>query len=1107
MPWQDKNQIISPAAAGFADTNPILLDAPTRPGPREAKDLTEAFFAGLQNSATGLALQRELPSRALAVNAPWYMRASAGVGNVAADLPLSIVGAVGGAAAGTGIAGPPGTVVGGFAGAMALPMSLRNALMTAYTQNHARTWSDVWEIAKAGALGFGEGAVIGAATGAAGKFAAPLTAGASSAVVRAGVPLAAEITALTTTAAALQGRAPTATEFLDNTILLGGLKAAVATGSPLAAKLRQIYAETGKTPAEVVADAARNPELKAYMEAVQTTKPGEAPPDLPPAYAKLAVEERVQAAFERDPRHEMLGKVFTDLMKDEKAGTAELFKDLPKAIDIEYVVDGDTAIAMTRAVDSLFGAEITAQTRGQVSVKATMQEAIRRHATDLDPHIVGEAEAGSTLAARFVMLRAAVDRAKEIGTEYAGKADADMTLNDRLRIAAAIERISTVQSSFMGARAEAGRALNMLWQLKYNKGIIGEVETLLKLYERKLPGQTDKWGHLSAALEMLNDPARLTTFARKFEKAGTTEQVLEAFKAGLVSGPLTHVANIAGNIGKLVTEAVEAPLATSLTALRQLAKGEPMPMEVYKAKALAPLQGLAWGWRDAFVYAAEAFKGEGAHLEKADVYRKAITWAPGGVDIGRIIRLPFRALQAGDVIFRTIAERGRAHELAVERALKEGFTPDTVEYNRRIGEYTFNPESGLPAETAAARMAEIQNAGAEAVFANRLGPTMEKIQHAIAGTWIGFIVPFIRTPANILSWAIQHTPGMNLLSARWRSDFAAGGAARDRAIARVVVGSGLTMLAWGLVKQGQLTGGMLFDPEQRRTKMGSGMQPYSIKIGDKWYSYQRLEPIGKVIGLVADLMEMREAQDQTEDAGKAAAAAVALMGNATISSTYLSGLAGLFNAMSDPTRYFETWYEQYAAALVPKILGQTAQMIDPEKREVDGAIQAIQSQIPFLREKLIPIRDVWGETRKNTRLAWVLPIATSEASHDKVKTEAERLKFAIADFPKYLYESGPFPGKERQIELTQEQRDIGRMATGKKALEILSPIVNDPKWDETPDFAKREAFRIVIEKARQVGREAALPGTAPEREALRKKIVDKIEEQVRAVEGKKPSAP
>jgi hypothetical protein len=181
-------------------------------------------------------------------------------------------------------------------------------------------------------------------------------------------------------------------------------------------------------------------------------------------------------------------------------------------------------------------------------------------------------------------------------------------------------------------------------------------------------------------------------------------------------------------------------------------------------------------------------------------------------------------------------------------------------------------------------------------------------------------------------------------------------------------------------------------------------------------------------------------------------------------------------------------------------------MVDPHKREVDGVLDAIQSQIPFLREKLLPKRDVWGEPQKNNRWFAVLPAATSEVSKDLVRTEAERLHLAIADAPRFAMERAPFSAKEKRVDLTEPQRDIFREVSGKFAMEMLAPIVNSSDWSQIPDFAKAEVYKKVIEAARKNGMNKAMPPDAPEREKLRQKLIGRVLNEVENAEQRAPTS-
>lgn len=1062
--WEDLATPVSNPVTGWEDLAPQL--GGSVPDPGHARDLTDAIIGGLKSSATGMAIRGKMPDQQLDENAPWYHRIGAAAGQVGGDLLLSGAGAVVGARA-----GPAGMM----AGAFAAPMALREALMDAYTHNYATSWGGAWEIAKSALTGAAKGAVVGAATFGAGRVVAPIAD--SLGLFGGAAKLGTEISALTTASAAVEGHMPTWQNLMDNAILLGGVKWAVK----IAGGMRDTYAQTGRTPDQLFADAKKDPLIAEALARGET----------PAAYAGLALDERIKAAVDADPRPEAIRQTL-GAVDPPKLGDAPI----NDPVKYEYITDQDTLKGVLRNVEVLYQNEIGQQTRGVVTNTETAAAALRLVAGgDVAEHVVGLAENASELYARAHVLKGMTQNAFNQLEAIRGIPEADLTPRMKMQALAAIEQVSMTLADFRGARAEAGRALQIFQKLKRDSSVLGDAAQIAKLYESR-----GKLSDIANMVSRLKDPKGMGEFAEGYTKATTMEKVLEVWKAAMLTGFLTHEANIMGNVGKWIVDIPESALSATLTAVGRAAKGDPLNWAQYKARAFAPLYGLQYGALDGIKIAGEMWRGTGEHLEKGDVYRTAIEGKKG-----EIIRLPFKFLQMEDALFRTPAERAEAHIMAVDRAVKEELHPDTAEFRKAVLDYTDHPEMGLSDAAGAAAIERVQNAGAVGVFSERLGQKMETVQRALAGSPMQFVIPFFRTPANLLSWAAQHTPGLNLLSGRWRADFAAGGEQQSKAIARVVVGGAIALTAYSLAKDGLITGGGLFDKEQGGTKRAAGWQPYSFLVNDKYYSYQRMEPVAKVIGIAADMIEMMHAGKEDDTLQKQAIMLGLIFGNATVSTTYMSGLSNVINGVTDPNRYAPALLEQYASSLVPKILGQTAQAIDPHKREVDGILQSIQAQLPMMREKLLPKRDVWGEPMANEKWFDVMPVATSEASHDKVRTEAMRLQLAISDAPKYIEEKGPLKGADKRIELTDVQRDIMRVIAGKTAMTILAPIVNAPDWKSIPDFAKAEIYKKVIEGSRKQGAYAALPPDDAARVIMREKIVNEVIRQTQGGEvGQKP---
>jgi hypothetical protein len=1056
-------------------------DAPvggTPPTPELVDSISSAFVHGLQNSSMGLALRGKLPEQQLSNEAPWQQRITAGAAGIVGDFIPGVAGAIGGSLAGTAVAGPVGSVVGGGAGAFAVPMALRDGLVEAYGNNNAASWGGAWDIVWSAMKGGAKGAVIGGATAGAGRVVAPLLAPAGKIATTAGV-LGTELSTLTTTSAALEGHMPTAQDFVDNAILLGGMKAVVST----AGKLRSVYAQTGKKPAEILKDAEADPVLKAE---ITSTAPDA--PTVPTAYKALALEERVKAALAVEE-----SGVVADVLQHAKDPTTAS----KSPVRYEYITDRLTAESVVREVATAYEIHVEKQRRGTVPTKASFAEGARLAEEGLlDPHTIGRASNDAEIVARATLTKGAAERARSIAEEIARiPSEVEVPVAKKLELAGALDQVRMFYGDLAGAGAEAGRALRMLGEIKRNPERLGDAKAMLEAYEAKKGGKIED---IAALARTLTNTEALRKFAEKVEKATTFEMIVEGWKASILSGIHTTGANVIGNTARWTVEtALTNPLTQTFEAARLAMKGDPMSLAAYKARIIGPIMGIQLGAADAVKIAGEVWKQRGEHLEKADVYKTAI---PGTT--GHVIRAPFRFLQVQDAFFRTFAEREKAYVMAVERAAKEGNSPGTMEFNNAVQRYVDEPTLGLSVKEAQAVTAKIEAHGAESVFAQRLGPRMEGISRSIQGSVFEFIFPFRRTPVNLVSWAMQYTPGLNLMSTRWWSDVRAGGELQSRALARVAIGTGLAMAAYELAEEGILTGSGLFDKEAGGAKRGAGWQPNSLFIGGEYYSIERIEPVAKILITASNLYELQKASADKEDKAKLGMMAVALFANATISTTYMSGLSNAMAAVKEPERYMDSFIEQYATSLVPKIVGQTVGALDPHKREVEGVVQAIQSQLPYFRSKLLPARDVWGEPSSNNKWFYVMPVSTSKESQDKVKTEAMRLAVAIGDVPKSVQESGPFKPSDMTTVLSQEERNQFRGVRGEEAMKLLTPLVNSPDWERLPAFAQAQAFKDAFEYASKMATQKVLPADDQKRIQAREKIIDRITRESQAVDSK-----
>lgn len=1029
------------------------------PAPQKAGNFLEALQAGLQVGVGlpgipgyGLLGRGEAPSVEVGADAPWHHRAATNVGMMLTDMPAMI----GGAVLGAGVGAPtgPGAVVTGVAGAFALPAGLRATLMDAYTKGDFASFGDFWSRASGIIWETGKGWLTGAATAVAGGAAkAVLPATGVAATV---VPTAAELTAMVTVGAALEGHAPAAQDFLDAAIVLGGVKAAVH----VAPKLREIYSQTGRLPAEVVADARANPAIAADL-AVKV--------DMPAAYAPLAAAERARAIVPGEKAQAVASSPFAEIPQA-KGEPAK-----PTHVNYSLLNSSEDAAGALARLSSVYEAEIQTQRRGTVEWQQTSAEAAQMLADTLGgvdarllmPRAPGTpAGAAEILARKQLTIGAAEDMATRARDFLAKGAEASP--EDTVSFLASIERAALVQQEFLGARAEAGRALNILKSTARDAERVKQVQDVLTMYG----GDAVR---LAEMIRAIDTPAGALKFAKEATKATTWEKMVEAWKAGLLSGPVTHVANILGNG---VFAAIRTPIDVLAAGFGALRSGSD---RVTLVEPAARVMGVVQGSLDGLKAAYHVLKtGDAAELGKVEQHRKAISGLKG-----EIIRVPYRFLSAEDAVFRTMNERGEAYSLGVREASKEGLNPLTREFRERVESLVQNPTPEMAKAVTAA--------GERFTFNSELGEKGQAVQRFVKQWHLEWAVPFIRTPANIVKELGRMTPLAPAVK-EWRDAIKEGGAARDKAMAELAVGTAVMTGVFMYAMDGSISGAGDPDPAKRRVQLAAGWQPYSVKIGDKWYSYVRLQPVGTLMGLSADAAGVWDhlTEDESDKIPKMLSVAFA---SAVTNQTFLQGITNIVNALSDPTRFGPQFVRGFARSAVPNIIGQVTEMNDPVAREVDSMLDAVKSRLPGYRETLRPKRDVFGEPiAAKERLGGLSPITVTEISTDKVRLEAARLNIGAGAAPKKVH-VGRGTGKLGDVKLEPGQRDVFADVSGRMAHDVLTQMVNSPSWDQMPDLAKKRAFAKVFLRANMAGAAAALPPDM--RAGIVQEITQKIEAELR----------
>lgn len=788
-----------------------------------------------------------------------------------------------------------------------------------------------------------------------------------------------------------------------------------------------------------------------------------------------------------------------------QATTAGDLPDRAVNINLARLDTPDDIKATIAAVADINREGIDAARRGEMSFAATQALANDLGMTpeQLLTRRSGQAfNAEEALAARQMLASSADNLTSLAALVRTGTAD-DVT-QWKFRKAMALH--GEIQAQVSGMTAEAGRALSAF---RIPAG--GDAEKLRAIRETlDTAGGPQFAREIAERLATIDSLQGVNTFVDQAKKATTGDMLFEAWINGLLSNPPTHAVNVMSNTLTQLWSVPERYLAAGIGKMMNSADG------VQGGEAVAQLFGMVQAQKDAFRLAWRALRtGEPSdQLGKIEAKQfRAISGENMGLDpgsmaaravdlLGEAIRAPGRMLLTGDEYFKAVAYRGEVSAQAFRQAASEGL--EGPARAARIAELIQSPPEHI-------RMAGVDAARYQ-TFTSELGAAgkaMQKMREEIPALRV--IMPFLRTPVNLLKYTVERTP-LSPIMASTRADIAAGGARRDLAMSRMALGAGVMAVAAELNIGGMITGGGPSDPTMKARLRETGWQPYSVKLGDTYYAYNRLDPLGMILGLGADATDIINWADTEKDRNSIAVSVAGAFAKNVTSKTWLTGLSDLLEAINDPDRRAENYIARLAGSLIPSNVAAGARLADPVQREmrtsggdpeVDFANRVLnqwKSRIPGLSDSLPPRRNLWGEPVMLEGAIGpdiVSPIYQSRDKKDPVADEITRLRLPL-ELPARQVMDVELTAAEydRFVALAgNELKDPGTGRGAKEAVEAMLQTSAYKNLGDGPDGGKALAIRRVIAGYRDAARSAVItemPGLMDAIKAKQQQAADKM---------------
>jgi hypothetical protein len=597
-------------------------------------------------------------------------------------------------------------------------------------------------------------------------------------------------------------------------------------------------------------------------------------------------------------------------------------------------------------------------------------------------------------------VRAQAEKVGQLASEHAAAlATGDATDRQLVQIFTEGERLQALTAVREGARAEAGRSFRAFRDAP--RATEQPAEAIARIF-RKVGGRDNALAAVSEYQGMIEDgadPVQMARFWSRVEKPPVS--AVDWFKAlrynAMLSGPRTWEVNIISNalevpwrgVRDVASSTGRAAASRSLTPLREIpaeAKGAWVGA-VKGADAL--MQTLAHG-----ITREQALRGE----LPADIASRVNNPVAKGVATG--LEATGRILQGFDEFARQTAYGMSIYRDAAKAATAKGLRGKA--WSDAVAETAANPDAAL--------MQRAMGIADRMTFQGDMGQFGRGLSAFTNQTGVvgHIILPFLRTVYQITSRGIDRSPIGILGTAadlalgkygRSASELGAslgGKAAAEKGLVPLGERLGDNVIggligAWFINQalQGNITASGPDNPQEKKVLLAQGWQPYSVKVGGKWWSYSNWGPAAIGLSAAAAIGEAQQYRRPGATGVATTTDAFKRFAKLATEQSYLQSVGSIYKGITDPEQYGESFVNGIAQSAVPygslvntvSQAGDTAQR-RPEKGDIAGAVA---SRIPGLRQQQPAAKDVFGNDVPNPYQGFksISPVRVSAAPPER----------------------------------------------------------------------------------------------------------------------------
>lgn len=819
-------------------------------------------------------------------------------------------------------------------------------------------------------------------------------------------------------------------------------------------------------------------------------RPGEAP--------SAVFEPHTLAAKMMTVSKEQAADVSKAIQEGRYNEVPDMLDDTHRTIPWDSLSDGANLKGVLNAVEDKIGTIIKANHGSGVVGDAQIKQLAADIGGDVGSlqrlygQVTGEGGLAARITAGYNMLMASTKQLKDLAVNMK---DLDLSSETGGKAALAFQKQLALHAAIQGevrqSSAEIGRALYAHRFLKASTDV--SLQNIMDYANTKLGPKALK--DLASTVANAKDLRSITNAADAVSGKGWKSVLQEIATNGMLSGPTTQLTNVDGNFVKILGTVAERYLSGSVGEVRGVLF--PSADHATLREAVAHTAGAYQGLKNAFGLAWQSLKDENFTSKFNGPTTRAIqrsTDGRTGLDLtysqvinslGKVVRYPGRLMGLMDHFSQSIGYQADLNARAYVQAAKEADTQGLQDAARdkfldtRMSEITTSPTKAIDDKAMAAGR-----------YTSYLEPAQtqvgQNVQKLFQNTPIIklLVAPFTHRPGNIMRQGFFDYTLAGVATKNVRAQLAAGGSDADLAMARMAIGTGALVVGHQLAEQGSIVGAGLGG---KNTESLDGVPKYSVKIGNTWYKYDRLDPVGLWLGLSADMTEAFHHAydpnnlDANEALGHAAGASAMAITHTALDKTFMKSVDDLMTAMSekDPVRaqeLGEKLVSENVAKLVPfsGLLRSIEHGTDDAQRASGKGtlFDGVVTSIPYLAQQLPPRRDLLGRPLP-AQSSWN-PFQSTTGNTDKMDQELSRLAVNI-DVPPRQIDGYQLNAQEYdEVVKTATQAPV---AGGMNIEQYLRALTESPMWEankKAPDGGQLRNGQMVqqaLDSAYQYGRD------------------------------------